>query len=500
MKQGGDLCKEIATILQERSDLEAAYAKGLSKLATKAARASRDSIGTVAIGIQSMAAELEADGESHKVLAVALADEVAKPLKVLMETQHKCRKSVEATVDKCSKTVGDLRASECKAKKTCCACAKDNERAQEQLLDARIGRSKILSDKDVAKLEAKRRKAEGSAKKSDLEYYAICVAAERSRLEWETAVLKGCDRFQGMEEDRVAVLRDTLKKYSEHLAQVPPKRAQGCNRLSETAARINVASDVHTVISQKGTSGCVSEQILPDFYAEDMGNIMNKERRREALDRFLMVLKHDIERERRGKQGVENLARVFQETPTFGDRDAQDDVQEKLQHMRAMLAYLEASKHKLQCCLADLDGGTKPSHPLGKHIEYHKDKQGQLHSVLKVPSWVRLEPESGEQTWDKMDGTLLDRGSADGTSHSPDHYEDDFSVDSEESGSSRPPLRKQISVCKAIYDYRATMMDELTIRPGDVITVYDKQDCGWWHGELNGATGIFPATYVEEIR
>lgn len=35
---------------------------------------------------------------------------------------------------------------------------------------------------------------------------------------------------------------------------------------------------------------------------------------------------------------------------------------------------------------------------------------------------------------------------------------------------------------------------------GDVLTVYDKLEDGWWHGELNGVVGIFPATYVEEIK
>ncbi len=33
---------------------------------------------------------------------------------------------------------------------------------------------------------------------------------------------------------------------------------------------------------------------------------------------------------------------------------------------------------------------------------------------------------------------------------------------------------------------------------GDVINIHDKQEDGWWLGELNGIIGIFPATYVEE--
>ena len=43
------------------------------------------------------------------------------------------------------------------------------------------------------------------------------------------------------------------------------------------------------------------------------------------------------------------------------------------------------------------------------------------------------------------------------------------------------------------------MYDELSIQPGDVLNIHDKQADGWWLGELDGTVGIFPATYVEEF-
>lgn len=49
------------------------------------------------------------------------------------------------------------------------------------------------------------------------------------------------------------------------------------------------------------------------------------------------------------------------------------------------------------------------------------------------------------------------------------------------------------------YDYDAVQSDELTIRAGDVINLSEKQDADWWFGELKGRTGIFPATYVQEM-
>ena len=114
----------------------------------------------------------------------------------------------------------------------------------------------------------------------------------------------------------------------------------------------------------------MGDQILPSFYAEDTTNAMNAERRRDSLAKCLRVVKSDIEREKKvrmtdrelrerdyilfqrltypmflqGMAGVENLAKALQETPKFGGEDSQNDVQEKLQHMRSMLTYLEACR------------------------------------------------------------------------------------------------------------------------------------------------------------
>ena len=94
----------------------------------------------------------------------------------------------------------------------------------------------------------------------------------------------------------------------------------------------------------------LGQQILPSFYAEDRTNSMNQERRRENLARCLRIIRSDIEREKKGKAGVENLAKALQETPKFGNEDSQQDVLEKLQHMKSMLTYLEATRQVITLC------------------------------------------------------------------------------------------------------------------------------------------------------
>ncbi|XP_066964594.1 uncharacterized protein Nost isoform X8 [Macrobrachium rosenbergii] len=522
IKSGGEFCKELAAIMNERAELEANYAKGLQKLSGKLLKASKENMGTINHAWQMVGVELEQEGDLHKSIAASISDDVVRPLRQLIETQHKIRKGVESMVDKTTKNLHEWRAMEGKSKKQCYHNCRENEKIQDMMLEARIGRGKTLSDKETMKMEKQRRKAEEAVQKSDLEYYTCCVRTERARLEWESAIYKGSNCFQTLEEERLQALKDLIVKYHKNAKEAAPKMVAIANRLDEPVTACDVEKDIQTVISAKGTGENIPEQMLPDFYAEDMNNIMNRDRRREALEKFIQMLKTDLERERRGKQGVENLAKALQETPTFGGEESQQDVNDKLQHMKAMLAYLEAARYKVQCSLDELNNRPKMTHPLAKHIEVHRDKQGLSFSVLKVPPWVRGNSVDVSPASDSPTGSpnWNDRGTADGNSVQPDSDFDEFSsqgsdreyqnavtgednVDAttkEDTYYSRPlQSAPVVGRCKALYDYEANMYDELTIKTGDIIGITEKQPDGWWVGELDGVVGIFPATYVEEI-
>ncbi|CAM1326667.1 NOSTRIN (predicted) [Pycnogonum litorale] len=538
VKQGHDFCKDVTSILHERSELENTYSKSLQKLAQKLAKASKDCIGTVAQGWQHLSTQMEHEADIHKNLSIGLEDELVKMLKSVIEAQHKIRKKVEARVDKSTRVLNDRRTDEVKSKKTCYSCAKENERVQEQMLDAKIGKSKMLSDKDFSKLESKRRKAEEATKRADTDYYSCCVRAERARQEWECSVFRGCGTFQNLEQDRLTSMSTVLTKHSHLISVIGPRLLQIGERLIEGAERVDVSSDIQSTVAMRGTGPNMPEQILPDFYAEDVVNVMNPDRRREVLEKLMLVIKHDIERERKSKQGVEHLARAFSEMPTFGDEIAQSDVHDKLENMKAMLRFFEASRYKIGCSLCELEGRTKPTSALSRYMLRHKDKMGMVHSVLRGPQGGfsvcrglvrRNSNESNSSSGcgsDFTDFSNSDRGTGDGTSAENDaFYEEQFhdftyhrtnnkmlstrsvasahhSCPHELNGSDSTDASHTDPItikCRALYDYEANMYDELTIHSGDVINVYNKESDDWWQGELNGSIGIFPATYVEEI-
>ncbi|RUP23581.1 hypothetical protein BC936DRAFT_138983 [Jimgerdemannia flammicorona] len=64
-----------------------------------------------------------------------------------------------------------------------------------------------------------------------------------------------------------------------------------------------------------------------------------------------------------------------------------------------------------------------------------------------------------------------------------------------------PPARKQV---RAVFDFDGENSEELSFRIGNVITVTEDTDEGWWKGEIIAANGsrqhgIFPVNYTEEI-
>ncbi|XP_053994278.1 uncharacterized protein LOC128884722 [Hylaeus volcanicus] len=541
VKQGGDFCKELASILHERAELEATYAKGLTKLSNKLTKAcTKDQGGNSGGGVNEawrcVGEEMEAAAEAHRLWGITLDEQIAKPLRVgVAEAQGRSRKSVENSVDKAGKSLHEWRNVATKSKKQSFACARENERLQDLARLQSISQSQQsnnkssnhhMTEKEANKLEARRRKAEDSSRRADTEFYTVSVRAERARLEYESTVKKGVKQMELLEEERLSALKDLANVYLAHLQALAPRLQQNADRLAGPVRSCNVSQDVeilkNLIRRVESNDGCNSEQLLPDFYAEHVTLAMNRERRKQALVRVLHLIRQDLERERRGREGLETLHRAFIATPAFAADESTQNVTEKLHHMRSMLLYLQAARYKVGGTLAEVEGSKRGKHPLSEHILVSRDKQGLQQSVLKVPSWAKNESFEFQDDEDEIEVHLAkdhetesrhwaDRTAGDGNSENPPD-EDDFSDFDEFSSHSEDNNNSQdvdvvettsktdgTEQCRAIYQYSANLNDELSLSPGDLITVHQKQPDGWWIGECRGRTGIFPATYVQVI-
>ncbi|XP_034097728.1 uncharacterized protein LOC117563477 isoform X2 [Drosophila albomicans] len=55
-------------------------------------------------------------------------------------------------------------------------------------------------------------------------------------------------------------------------------------------------------------------------------------------------------------------------------------------------------------------------------------------------------------------------------------------------------------IVRAEYSFMGSNNDELCFQKGDLITVTQREDGGWWEGTLNDKTGWFPSNYVNEFK
>ncbi|EFA85851.1 SH3 domain-containing protein [Heterostelium album PN500] len=59
--------------------------------------------------------------------------------------------------------------------------------------------------------------------------------------------------------------------------------------------------------------------------------------------------------------------------------------------------------------------------------------------------------------------------------------------------------RKPQKQVKALYDYVGSDATELDFYTGDIITVLDEDESGWWKGSVDGREGLFPSNYCDII-
>ncbi|XP_030242903.1 uncharacterized protein LOC108655762 [Drosophila navojoa] len=419
VKQGGDFSKELIFVLQERADSELIYSKSLSKLANKLNKAGREIPGSVADAWRGVATEMESRSDIHRQLAVSLTDELVKPLKTVVDNHHKTRKAVESNVDKAARVLSEWRASEAKAKKASHTAARENEKLQDAMLDVRIQKSPSIAllhqgpnklaaekelksaEKDCAKLDNKRKKAEEAVKRADVEYYTLCVRAERARVDWEMAVLRGSSQLQSSEQHRVGNMHNFVQQYARLINDMNPILGSLTNNLQQQLDACNVAKDMQVVRNIRRNSEGPSEQLLPDFYCEHTTLAMNRERRKHSLIKLLQLVKTDLERERRSRDGLRGLSQSL-------NNQEHQNITDKLYHIRSMLTYLEGARLKLHTALLELDHKPRTTHPLAQHIQITRDRTGLQQSILKVPNWMK----NNEKT--QQTNALLSQDTGDG--------------------------------------------------------------------------------------
>ncbi|XP_028249207.1 nostrin isoform X2 [Parambassis ranga] len=253
---------------------------------------------------------------------------------------------------------------------------------------------------------------------------------------------------------------------------------------------------------------------------EDSKSLMGKDRRREAIKLKLQRLEDSVATTKKDCEGIEKLMKMYSDNPSFSNQKNLEETEQQLDESTLKLDLLEATHYKLSMTLSELEGKPKSFHRFSDSIMKWKDKDCE-HSIIQLtrPVKLRRTPFRSRQS---LRASIIYKGPAqfmtqqsveplqnnqltsttastqetverDSTVNGDPHHTDDQRQDQ--------PTTKLCSIgkCKAIYDFTPGQDDELPFKEGDLLDIYSKEENGWWFGTLNGQTGHFPSTYVEEL-
>ncbi|XP_075841089.1 nostrin isoform X1 [Microtus pennsylvanicus] len=506
-QNGENFCKQITSVLQQRANLEINYAKGLQKLAAKLSKALQSTKKNCLSTAWAWASEsMKSAADLHQKLGKAIESEAIKPTHQVLSMQEKKRKSLDNEVEKTANLVINNWNQQIKAKKKLMVSTKKHE-ALFHLVESS---KQSVSKKEKQKLLNKLKKSTEKLEKEDESYYQKNLAGYSTRLKWESTLETCYKSMLELEKERIQLLCNNLNQYSQHISLFGQTLTTCHTQIHCAISKVDVEKDIQALMEETAilSTENKSEFLLTDYFEEDPKNTMDKERRKSLIKPKLLRLQKDIEKASRDKEGLEQKLKTLSGNSSFADAKSQKDAEALMDetsfplegilrflcspavphsldissHGHTMclqnslkLDLLQANSYKLSSVLADLEQRPKPSHPCSACIFKWKEKE---HS----------------HTYVRISRPLLTTRLEKTVSKAPSGWQNSPSSSPSASGS-----RVSNNLCKALYTFQARQDDELNLEKGDIVTLHEKKEEGWWFGSLNGKKGHFPAAYVEEL-
>ncbi|XP_021491246.1 nostrin [Meriones unguiculatus] len=470
-----NFCKQITSVLQQRANLEISYAKGLQKLAAKLSKALQSTKKNCLSSAWAWASEsMKSAADLHQKLGKAIELEAIKPTHQVLSVQEKKRKSLDNEVEKTATLVINNWNQQIKAKKKLMMSTKKHE-ALFHLVESS---KHSVTQKEKQKLLNKLKKSTEKLDKEDESYYQKNVAGYSTRLKWESTLENCYKSMLELEKERIQLLCNNLNQYSQHISLFGQTLTTCHTQIHCAISKVDVEEDIQALVEEAAilSTENKSEFLLTDYFEEDPRNTMDKERRKSLIKPKLLRLQRDIEKASKDKEGLEQKLHTLSSTSSFSDAKSQKDVEALMDENRLKLDLLQANSYKLSSVLADLEQRPKPCHPCSTCIFKWKEKE-HSHTYVKISRPLltnRLEKTASRAP----------AGGQNNPSSSP-------------SGSGVSQVGNHLY--KALYTFQARQDDELNLEKGDIVTLHEKKEEGWWFGSLNGKKGHFPAAYVEEL-
>uniref|UniRef100_A0A3Q3VZC0 Osteoclast-stimulating factor 1 n=1 Tax=Mola mola TaxID=94237 RepID=A0A3Q3VZC0_MOLML len=511
-KTGECFCKELMTVFQQRAELELMYAKGLQKLAGKLLRASKEmsSNSTYSAWCQ-MSDEMYSRADAHRSLSNSFQQEAILEIRQLLDEQTKRKRPFDGAIDRTGKLVTTNWSEQLKMKKKLVGLTREHE----DLFNFVENNKHICTEKEKQKMLNRLTKSAETQTRLDEEYFKINMEGQQMRLKMENT-LKTCHQItQELEKQRIEVMCNILSRYNLQMSSFGQTLKHGQRQIEQAVQRVDMDKDIRVLVEQNSipTEDTKTEFLIADYFEEESKSLMDKGRRKEAIKVKLQRLDDSIAKTRRDREGVAKLMKTYSENPSFSNQKNLEETEQQHDEYTLKLDLLEATHYKLSASLSELEGTPLPFHRFKDSIVKWKDKDCE-HSVIQLTRPVKLR-RTPVRTRHSLRASIIYKGPAQIVSQqsaeaSPGATDPVTHIKRESAArqwggtvNGAPPHTSEgstpVGQCKALYDFTSEQDDELTFKEGDLLDIYTKEENGWWFGKLNGKTGHFPSTYVEEL-
>uniref|UniRef100_A0A3Q1EGW0 Osteoclast-stimulating factor 1 n=1 Tax=Acanthochromis polyacanthus TaxID=80966 RepID=A0A3Q1EGW0_9TELE len=500
-KNGEHFCKELMTVFQQRAELELTYAKGLQKLAGKLIRASKGmSNNSTYSAWCHVSDEMYSRADAHRSLGNAFHQEAILEIRQVLEEHNKRKRPLDNAIERNGKLVTANWSEQLKIKKKLVGLTREHE----ALFNFVENNRQICTEKEKQKMLNRLTKSAEMQTRVDEEYFNINMEGHQMRLKWENT-LKTCYQIiQELEKQRIEVLHNILNRYILHMSGCGQTLKHGQKQIEQAALRVDVDKDIRALVEENSTTAedNKAEFLMTDYFEEDSKSLMGKDRRRDAIKLKLERLEVCIAKTKKDCEGIEKLIKTYSENPSFSNQKNLEETEQHLDESTLKLDLLEATHCKLSVTLSELEGKPKSFHRFSSSILKWKDKDCE-HSVVQLtrPVKLRRTPCRSRQS---LRASIIYKGpetSTTGAAQETAAVECDSTVNGVSPHTDDDDGQELCSIgkCKALYNFTPEHDDELTLKEGDLLDIWAKEENGWWFGTLNGQTGHFPSTYVEEL-
>ncbi|XP_041815579.1 F-BAR domain only protein 2 isoform X4 [Chelmon rostratus] len=236
MKHGQISSKELTDFIRERSTIEEAYARSMTKLAKSAGNFSQ--LGTFAPVWDVFKSSTEKLASCHMELVRKL-QELIKEVQKYVEEQAKAHKKTKEEVASTLEAVQNIQT-------TSQALHKSKEIYNAKTVEQERLRKEGATQRDVDKAGVKAKKAT-EAYKSYVEKYAA------AKSEFEQKMAETAQKFQDIEENHILHMKEIIKSYSQSVDETHVQIGEVHNEFVRNIENTSVESLIQKLAESKGT-------------------------------------------------------------------------------------------------------------------------------------------------------------------------------------------------------------------------------------------------------